>query len=324
VLASTRIVLEGTKKKLSDGTMVDYNAYDCTYIKEYLVNFSAKYFAYNIARFLVKNVAFFTSDINPQFRLDYNINVFRLVFPDTFNLDSSVAVIIMRETVKHLEEIFALSPAIFKVDTNGGGVRIDANFGVLYICSFSFVGTTRSFKFGISLGGVSPLDSSISLNYPYRSFYMPDCNESDEEFYEGISSKDKFEFLSSGVVLNEFEKLALKDKRDPAIILEVGKGNTYFFRMTKAEITYNNLEVKEPFSFERFKWHIEEFRKMVTYDDNNFFRYYFFPIIEIAFYQFEKYLEYELEQYKIKNNINYEQMLEERKSKENKFDFFTT
>ena len=74
-------------------------------------------------------------------------------------------------------------------------------------------------------------------------------------------------------------------------------------------------------SFERFKQQVEELRKKAVYD-TFCLNHYSFLIANTAFYQFEKYLEYELEQYKIKNNVNYEQMLEERKSKENKFDFY--
>lgn len=291
------------KERLSDrSTLVDYYVYSCDAFGEYLVNFSAKYFAYNIARFLVKNVAFLPN------ALTYDSSDFVLFFPDTFNLDPLVSDAIVRETIKHLEQIFA-SLDVFKANST---ISI-SRFGSGCSCSFSL---GRPFKFSISVRN----DCFDNLNYPYRSFYMPDCKESDEEFINKIPMEDR---------LGKLGYVDLCDKNDSYAYRlypfcwpnnnYTGYGH-YILNMVRSEIDYYNLEAKEPFSVERFKQQVEELRKKAAY--NSFYDHYSLLIADTAFYQFEKYLEYELEQHKIKNNINYEQMLEERKEKENKFSFF--
>jgi hypothetical protein len=296
------------KKRLSNGTIIDYYIYNCGIFEKYLVNFSAKYFAYNIARFLVKNVLFLPNKLST----DFFGNDFKLFFPDTFNLDIAVSRAIVRETIKHLNQIFA-SLDVFELNsaTPFSGCR----------CSFSLGG--RPFKFRIFVEG----DSYYNFNYPYRSFYMPDCKESDEEFLNKVPLKDRVE---------ELGYVNLENKNDTyypdlypfcwpleQLAKELGHGpimsTSYILSMAVSEIDYYNLEVKEPFSLERFKQQVEELRKKAAY--NSFYDHYSFLIADTAFYQFEKYLEYELEQHKIRNNINYEQMLEERKEKENKFSF---
>jgi hypothetical protein len=310
----------------SDGTIVDYYIYDCgsSGIENYLVNFSAKYFAYNIARFLVKNVAF---SPNAFACFDSDFFVFNLVFPDTYNVPSSLSNIIARETVKYLKQILGCT---FKSDIkeNTGG-----NF---CSCSFSFY-SGRPFNFRIYCG-CPEYHNLNNFNYPYRSFYMPDCNESDEEFISKVSIKDRLEnfcYVKLKDVCLDCDDNGNDQLRDFCHALfiyeqqtgevekhKLSRGNCYFLYMALSEIDYYNLEApKEPFSFERFKQQVEELRKKAVYD-TFCLNHYSFLIANTAFYQFEKYLEYELEQYKIKNNINYEQMLEERKSKENKFDFY--
>lgn len=293
------------KEQLSDhSTLIDYYIYSCDAFDEYLVNFSSKYFAYNIARFLVKNVVFLPN------ALTYGNSDFELFFPDTFNLGSLVSNVIVRETVKHLEQIFAFLN-VFEANST---MSISS-----CACSFSFIPTNRPFKFTISVRSCnSYLDN---LNYPYRSFYMPDCKESDEEFINKIPMRDRLE---------KFGYVDLWDKNDSYAYrlypfcwpsnMDYSKSGHYILNMVKSEIDYYNLEAKEPFSVERFKQQVEELREKATY--NSFYNHYSFLIADTAFYQFEKYLEYELEQHKIRNNINYEQMLEERKEKENKFSFF--
>lgn len=294
------------KEQLFDhSTLIDYYIYSCDAFDEYLVNFSSKYFAYNIARFLVKNVVFL-----PNALADDDSSRFELFFPDTFNLGSLVSNAIVRETIKHLEQIFA-SLDVFEANST---MRVNA-----CRCSFSSDPYARPFKFSISVRS----GHSYNFNYPYRSFYMPDCKESDEEFINKIPMRDRLE---------KFGYVNLWDKNDsyayrlypfcwPSNVYNNYPGfGHYILNMVKSEIDYYNLEVKEPFSVERFKQQVEELRKKAAY--NSFYDHYSFLIADTAFYQFEKYLEYELEQHKIRNNINYEQMLEERKEKENKFSFF--
>jgi hypothetical protein len=296
------------KEQLSDrSTLVDYYIYSCDAFDEYLVNFSSKYFAYNIARFLVKNVAFLPN------ALVYGSSNFVLFFPDTFDLSPLVSDAIVRETIKHLEQIFA-SLDVFKANST---ISI-SRFACGCSCSFSFIPTSRPFKFTISVGG-----HSDNLNYPYRSFYMPDCKESDEEFINKIPMRDRLGKLSYVDLWDKDDRYTYKLYSFcwPSNVYNNYPGfGHYILNMVKSEIDYYNLEVKEPFSLERFKQQVEELRKKAAY--NSFYDHYSFLIADTAFYQFEKYLEYELEQHKIRNNINYEQMLEERKEKENKFSFF--
>lgn len=291
-----------------NNVIVDYYSYNCRRIGNYLVNLSAKYFAYNIARLLVRNILFLPAQLSPGNKRA----LFWLNFPDTFNMDFTISAEIVKKTVKYLEQILNSNSVVgFKAGDISSRLN-EANCN----CSFSVYGS-RAFEFNVS---VSDIDYT-KLNYPYRSFYIPDCKESDEDFYNKIHPIDKVNDLGfvnlqdkNGTYYYDFYRFCWPDHYK-----EEKKGGHYFLHMTKSEIDYYNLEVEQPFSHEIFKKQVEELRKKINYND--FYNYYSFLIADTAFYQFEKYLEYELEQFKKKNNVNYEHMLEERKEKENFYDF---
>ena len=295
-----------TKDLTHSNTSVDYYAYRLSdpRVFPYVVNLSAKYFAYNIARFLVKNVLFLPK------KLSSDTSTFALDFPDALNI-KDVSKAVLSRTVHYLDDIFydCVSKDCSKENTG-------ENF-----YSFSF--NSRSFKFRLVLSY-----SQCRLNYPYRSFYVPGCRESDEEFANKISIDDKFWYLCDTSV-PDIPLFAFDEFVEPIDLITENNSTKegeprymesdtdYILNMFISDIDYNNLEApKEPFSYERFEQQLEELKKKAVYGGTLSRNHYSFLIANTAFYQFEKYLEYELEQYKIKNNINYEQMLEERKEKE--------
>jgi hypothetical protein len=294
-----------TKHLVHSNTFVDYYAYSLSSSRvfPYVVNLSAKYFAYNIARFLVKNVLFLPK------KLSLDTSTFILDFPDALNI-KDVSKAVLSRTVHYLDDIFydCVSKDCSKENTGE------------HFYSFSF--NSRSFKFRLVLS-----HSLCRLNYPYRSFYVPGCQESDEEFANKISIRDKFWYLCDTDV-RDTPLYAFDEFVEPIDLITENNSTKegeprymesdtdYILNMFISDIDYNNLKVNEPFSYERFEQQLEELKKKAVYGGTLSRNHYSFLIANTAFYQFEKYLEYELEQYKIKNNINYEQMLEERKEKE--------
>jgi len=296
------------------GPVVAFNA-ENPLLKKYLIIFPAKFFAYKIARFLIRNVFFAPTEL-ADFSLftDPQISIpglkFVCIFPNVYGISSIQRELFIKETLKYLSIIFA--------NTYFGEITSSSGFSKDHFYSFKKI----EFNFELEL---REDEFFYYYNYPYRSFYIPDYKGTDEEFYrkQVMSCSFVADRLHDGHVL---PNKRVSESSDLSIDLRWyythldSNNDDYLVHLSKTEIDYYYKEPESSFSSQSFDKQWFYFLKHVQFNSTKP-NYLNFAFPDFIFYQYDKYLERELKLYKKNNNINYEQMLEERKEKENVYDF---